>query len=130
MDTQFQKVRQVLEIVKIGYSFELIGSLVIPMATMSHLKKEYHGEDAEQFVADRWVVTGKQAVTLSKSYFPFGLGRWACPGRWVVIAGMIRTSSSFICTNIWLYNRLPKVTVIDHFSCLNNKSPTTISEAL
>lgn len=64
------------------------GSFVIPFATLSHLSKEYHGEDAEDFVGERWVGTGRPAIMLSPSYWPFGLGRWACPGRALAVAGM------------------------------------------
>ncbi|KAH8108863.1 cytochrome P450, partial [Phellopilus nigrolimitatus] len=64
------------------------GFLVIPMATLSHSSTKYHGADAAEFNGERWVSTGKQAVKLSTSYFPFGLGRWACPGRVLAVAGM------------------------------------------
>ncbi|KIY71972.1 cytochrome P450 [Cylindrobasidium torrendii FP15055 ss-10] len=62
------------------------GSFVIPFATLSHLSKEYHGEDAEDFVGERWVGTGRPAIMLSPGYWPFGLGRWACPGRALAVA--------------------------------------------
>lgn len=65
------------------------GSLVIPMASLSHFNKKYHGSDAGEFKGDRWVQSGKQAATVSASYFPFGLGRWACPGRVLAISGQV-----------------------------------------
>lgn len=65
------------------------GSLVIPMASLSHFNKKYHGTDAGEFKGDRWVQSGKQAATVSASYFPFGLGRWACPGRVLAISGQV-----------------------------------------
>lgn len=57
------------------------------MATLAHLNPLYHGEKAADFVGDRWVGSDKQAVTLSSTYFPFGLGRWACPGRFLAVSG-------------------------------------------
>ncbi len=63
------------------------GSLVIPLATLANECEDYYGENARDFVGDRWVGTGKLAVMLSPSYFPFGLGRWACPGRGLAVAG-------------------------------------------
>ena len=31
---------------------------------------------------------------VSKSYFPFGLGRWACPGRNLAIAGVFHFTAA------------------------------------
>ncbi|KAK0185685.1 cytochrome P450 [Armillaria mellea] len=62
------------------------GQLVCPLATLSHRNPAYHGEDAEEFVGDRWVGQGKPAVMVSPSYWPFGLGRFACPGRALAVA--------------------------------------------
>ncbi|THU84769.1 cytochrome P450 [Dendrothele bispora CBS 962.96] len=62
------------------------GSFVAPLATLSHMNKEYHGDNAKEFVGGRWVGQGKPAVMVSNSYFPFGLGRWACPGRFLAVA--------------------------------------------
>ncbi|KAK0437130.1 cytochrome P450 [Desarmillaria tabescens] len=62
------------------------GQLVCPLATLSHRNPAYHGEDAEEFVSDRWVGHGKPAVMVSPTYWPFGLGRFACPGRALAVA--------------------------------------------
>ncbi|KAF5350746.1 hypothetical protein D9758_010373 [Tetrapyrgos nigripes] len=62
------------------------GSFVAPLATRSHMNEEYHGKNAKEFIGDRWVGTQKPAVMVSNSYFPFGLGRWACPGRFLAVA--------------------------------------------
>jgi len=51
------------------------------------MNEEYHGKDAKEFIGDRWVAQRKPAVMVSNSYLPFGLGRWACPGRFLAIAG-------------------------------------------
>ena len=64
-----------------------LGGILIPVATLAHLNPRYHGEKASEFIGDRWVGSDKQAVTLSSTYFPFGLGRWACPGRFLAVAG-------------------------------------------
>lgn len=59
------------------------------MATLSHMNPKYHGLDANEFDGNRWCASSntKQAVTVSPSYYPFGLGRWACPGRVLAVAG-------------------------------------------
>lgn len=64
------------------------GSLVTPVATQSHESHENWGEDACKFIGDRWVGTGKTAISISTAYWPFGLGRFACPGRALAIAGL------------------------------------------
>lgn len=56
------------------------------------MNAKYHGPDAEQFNGKRWVGTGKQAVMVNNTYFPFGLGRWACPGRALAVAGELPSS--------------------------------------
>lgn len=63
------------------------GSLVIPLASLSHFSTKHHGHNAELFLAQRWCGQDKPAVMGSASYFPFGLGRWACPGRFLAING-------------------------------------------
>ncbi|KXN91525.1 hypothetical protein AN958_12767, partial [Leucoagaricus sp. SymC.cos] len=62
------------------------GSLITPLATLSNENVEYWGEDAIKFIGDRWVGTDKTAASISASYWPFGLGRFACPGRFLAIA--------------------------------------------
>ena len=57
------------------------------MASLSHRSREYHGEDADIFDGLRWVEKNQPAVMVSPSYFPFGLNRWACPGRVLAVAG-------------------------------------------
>ncbi|KAG6834438.1 hypothetical protein H0H93_009621, partial [Arthromyces matolae] len=62
------------------------GSFVIPFATLSHENSKNWGEDAKIFVGDRWVGTDKTAASVSAGYWPFGLGRYACPGRFLAVA--------------------------------------------
>ncbi|KAL4257834.1 Cytochrome P450 superfamily protein [Pleurotus pulmonarius] len=62
------------------------GSFVIPLATLANEDESHYGENAKEFVGDRWVGTGKPATMVSPNYFPFGLGRWACPGRGLAVA--------------------------------------------
>ncbi|KAG6834458.1 hypothetical protein H0H93_009498, partial [Arthromyces matolae] len=61
-------------------------SLVTPFATLSHENPKNWGEDAKIFVSDRWVGTDKAAASISTGYWPFGLGRFACPGRFLAVA--------------------------------------------
>lgn len=63
-------------------------SFVIPLASLSHENEARYGETAKSFIGDRWVGLGKPAIMVSQDYFPFGLGRWACPGRALAVAGV------------------------------------------
>ncbi|KAG6856478.1 hypothetical protein H0H87_004057 [Tephrocybe sp. NHM501043] len=62
------------------------GSLITPIAALSHESVKNWGEDGDKFIGDRWVGTDKTAASISTSYWPFGLGRFACPGRILAIA--------------------------------------------
>ncbi|KIY54029.1 cytochrome P450 [Fistulina hepatica ATCC 64428] len=62
------------------------GSLVIPLATLSHFNTNEHGDDANEFIGGRWVGSGKLAVTVGPNYWPFGLGHFVCPGRTLAVA--------------------------------------------
>lgn len=64
------------------------GHLVIPMASLSHRSREYHGQDAEVFDGFRWVERNLPAVMVGPTYFPFGMNRWACPGRVLAVSEM------------------------------------------
>jgi cytochrome P450 len=76
----------------------------------------YHGPSAESFNGLRWVEDEQQqqgdgkskskgpkgAATINQTYFPFGLGRWACPGRVLAVSGeseslSLVVSSGFSC---------------------------------
>jgi cytochrome P450 len=57
------------------------------MATLLHENTDIHGEDAKKFIGDRWMGSGKTSTSISTGYWPFGLGRFACPGRQLAIAG-------------------------------------------
>lgn len=66
----------------------LAGSLLLPLATLSNESVDYHGMDAHIFRPERWSgQNAKPAVMTSPSYLPFGLGRWACPGRFLAVMG-------------------------------------------
>ena len=82
---------------------------MFPLATLTHMSTSYHGPDAEEFDGLRWVESGKGAATINQTYFPFGLGRWACPGRVLAVSGesaITRTT----CTTIIALNQI----LIDH----------------
>jgi hypothetical protein len=51
------------------------GSFVTPLVTRSHMNEEYYGNNAKEFIGDRWVGMEKPAVMVSHSYLPWGLGR-------------------------------------------------------
>ncbi|KAJ7166517.1 cytochrome P450 [Mycena crocata] len=62
------------------------GHLVFPLATLVHLNPAHHS-DPSVFRPERWHgANARPAVMSSVSYIPFGLGRWACPGRVLAIS--------------------------------------------
>ncbi|KAJ3860347.1 cytochrome P450 [Lentinula novae-zelandiae] len=61
-------------------------SFITPLATLSHESPKYYGEDAKVFIANRWVGSDKSSASIGPAYWPFGLGRYACPGRALAIA--------------------------------------------
>ncbi|EAQ93090.1 hypothetical protein CHGG_01325 [Chaetomium globosum CBS 148.51] len=60
------------------------GSLVFPFTYQCYRNSNLM-ENANEFIGDRWVSTGKSATTTGLEYPAFGLGRWACPGRFLAI---------------------------------------------
>ncbi|KZT01479.1 cytochrome P450 [Laetiporus sulphureus 93-53] len=74
------------------------GSLVLPFTTLSHENTKYHGPDASIFRPQRWEESeAKSAVMGSSIYFPFGLGRWACPGRYLAVTEIKMIVWSMVC---------------------------------
>ncbi|KAH6650536.1 cytochrome P450 [Chaetomium tenue] len=60
------------------------GSLVFPFTYQCYRDSDLM-ENANEFIGNRWVGTGKSATTTGLEYPAFGLGRWACPGRFLAI---------------------------------------------
>ncbi|KAE9408989.1 cytochrome P450 [Gymnopus androsaceus JB14] len=79
-------IRMTTRDVKLGNYIIPKDSFITPLATLSHENTNYYGEDASKFISDRWVGTDKTASSISSAYWPFGLGRFACPGRILAIA--------------------------------------------
>ncbi|KAJ7146386.1 cytochrome P450 [Mycena epipterygia] len=62
------------------------GHLVFPLATLVHLNPVHH-PDPSLFRPERWHgANARPAVMSSPSYIPFGMGRWACPGRVLAVS--------------------------------------------
>ncbi|KAJ7511834.1 cytochrome P450 [Mycena galericulata] len=62
------------------------GHLVFPLATLVHLNPVHH-VDPSVFRPERWQgANARPAVMSSASYIPFGMGRWACPGRVLAVS--------------------------------------------
>lgn len=64
-----------------------IGFTVHPNAALAHTAPEQAGEAPEVFNGRRWIEKGKPASMVGPGHLAFGLGRWACPGRYFAIAG-------------------------------------------
>ncbi|KAJ6541702.1 cytochrome P450 [Mycena capillaripes] len=62
------------------------GHLVFPFATLIHRNPMYHPEP-NVFRPERWHgENARPAIMSSASYIPFGMGRWACPGRILAVS--------------------------------------------
>ncbi|KAJ6489592.1 cytochrome P450 [Mycena vitilis] len=62
------------------------GHLVFPFATLVHRNPNSHPEP-DVFRPERWHGdNARRAVMSSASYIPFGMGRWACPGRILAVS--------------------------------------------
>jgi hypothetical protein len=59
------------------------------MTTLSHQSVAFNGDKASTFDAFRWVDEKKLAITPGSGYLPFGIGRWACPGRMLAVCGTL-----------------------------------------
>ncbi|KAE8349565.1 cytochrome P450 [Aspergillus coremiiformis] len=59
--------------------------LVFPMTYMCN-RSAPAGECSDKFQGMRWVSTRWSADKVDAGYLPFGLGKWACPGRALAIA--------------------------------------------
>lgn len=57
----------------------------------------------------RWVGTRKSAATVGPGYLAFGLGRWACPGRFLAVNGMFLFEDKEGCESRSLANALPEI---------------------
>lgn len=93
------------------------GSFVIPLATLANEDETHYGENAKMFVGDRWVGTGKPATMVSPNYFPFGLGRWACPGRGLAVAGKYASDLKRVVLNAHVDARDQAVHTINNCTC-------------
>ncbi|KNG87425.1 hypothetical protein ANOM_004275 [Aspergillus nomiae NRRL 13137] len=62
------------------------GSLVLPLVSLSNHSPRYNDGDPKKFDGMRWVEKQKAASTTDPGHLSFGLGRWACPGRFLAVA--------------------------------------------
>ncbi|OGM49497.1 hypothetical protein ABOM_001720 [Aspergillus bombycis] len=62
------------------------GSLVLPLVSLSNRSPRYNEGDPKKFDGMRWVDKQKAASTTDPGHLSFGLGRWACPGRFLAVA--------------------------------------------
>ncbi|KAA8646104.1 uncharacterized protein ATNIH1004_007530 [Aspergillus tanneri] len=61
------------------------GALVHPMVYTSNRSPEYI-PNPDTFDGMRWTMDRKLATTTGPGHLSFGLGRWACPGRFLAVA--------------------------------------------
>ncbi|KAL4862481.1 cytochrome P450 [Aspergillus spectabilis] len=61
------------------------GQYVLPIVSLSNRSERFHISPANKFNGARWVGK-KSAATIDSGYLAFGMGRWACPGRFLAIA--------------------------------------------
>ena len=64
--------------------------MVFPLTSLLHLSEEHNGPNAGEFRPSRWLESerNKPAVMTGNHHIAFGLGRWACPGRFLAVAEM------------------------------------------
>lgn len=67
------------------------GYMVYPMTYQSYRSTEFLA-DPDVFDAKRWIGTRKSANTTGPGYLAFGIGKWACPGRFLAVMGMTAPS--------------------------------------
>lgn len=65
---------------------------------MAHNAPEQAGEDPEIFDGRRWIDRKKSAAMTGTGHLAFGLGRWACPGRFFAVAGKNPIGSDMECS--------------------------------
>ncbi|KAK6837256.1 hypothetical protein RU639_001324 [Aspergillus parasiticus] len=79
-------VRMARKDVKLGGYTIPKGSLVLPLVSLSNRSPRYNEGDPKRFDGMRWVEKQKAASTKDLRHLSFGLGRWACPGRFLAVA--------------------------------------------
>ncbi|KAI9039121.1 cytochrome P450 [Aspergillus affinis] len=81
-------VRMTTRDVQVGQYIIPKGKLVLPGVRFSNLSASYNGELPNEFRADRWFGGKRSAVTTGPGFLVFGMGKWACPGRFLAVAEM------------------------------------------
>lgn len=82
----FSTVRMAMNDVSLGKYVVPKGFTVHPNAALAHTAPEQAGENPEVFDGRRWIEKGKPASMVGPGHLAFGLGRWACPGRYFAVA--------------------------------------------
>ncbi|KAJ5249009.1 cytochrome P450 [Penicillium chermesinum] len=81
----FSTVRMAMNDVPLGKYVIPKGYTVHPNAALAHNAPENAGDNPETFDGKRWI-GGKPASMAGPGHLAFGLGRWACPGRYFAVA--------------------------------------------
>ncbi|KAE8420987.1 cytochrome P450 [Aspergillus pseudocaelatus] len=79
-------VRMARKDVQLGDYIVPKGSLILPLVSLSNRSPRYNEGDLKRFDGMRWVEKQKAASTTDPGHLSFGLGRWACPGRFLAVA--------------------------------------------
>lgn len=64
----------------------MTGAFILPVTYLSEHDSN-HVADPDIFAPEEWIGTRKTAVMPGAGYLSFGLGRWACPGRFLAVIG-------------------------------------------
>ena len=59
----------------------------MPLSSDVHENPEVYGPDPQTFDGFRFVNQNKPASMVGELFIPFGLGRYACPGRHLALNG-------------------------------------------
>ncbi|KAL5342483.1 cytochrome P450 [Aspergillus crustosus] len=61
------------------------GQFILPIVALSNRSTHLHSHNADEFHGARWI-NKRSAATIDAGYLAFGMGRWACPGRFLAVA--------------------------------------------
>ncbi|OJJ61434.1 hypothetical protein ASPSYDRAFT_87978 [Aspergillus sydowii CBS 593.65] len=79
-------VRSTVRDVELGGYIIPKGYLVFPVTYLSYRSPEFIQDNPDEFHPGRWVGAKRTAGMTGTGNLAFGMGRWACPGRFLAVA--------------------------------------------